>query len=83
MSEAPTFHEMWRLQWVEDRTLKDWQEQGVLLRTPKQIETLLNDAAARGFERGEQAGRFNLRRDIEAGTVEPITASRQQSKGEG
>jgi hypothetical protein len=71
---------VWRLQWAEPRTLRQWGELGIPMVTNCRLERIVNDAYSHGWESGEQQGRANLRIAIENGTVEPIEASALTNK---
>lgn len=68
----PGLTPVWRLQWAEPRTLREWAEAGVPAITSGRLERMVNDAYSHGWKQGEQQGRANLHTAIENGTVEPI-----------
>lgn len=66
------------LQWATKDSLRRMADQGGAFITQDRLEKIVNAAKRDGFALGEQAGRYNLRCDIESGEVEPIRRVRDE-----
>lgn len=63
---------VWRGQWMPEDEVKNLTAKGALMLDEERINVMLNTATEQGEKRGKQAGRYEMRQDIEAGRIDTI-----------